>query len=1122
MSSAAPRRYRTPRTLLTLLAVTGLLTAGLAGSAGGAAGGPAGGPAGGRPLRVARDLSPSGSATLVKNSSWLAQTDQKLLGLTGTASKSVMVKLAVDALATYPGDAAGRGATSPSVTGRALNLRAGEVRAQSARIATAEQQFRAALARSVPGAVVGRSYRVVYGGVSVRLPQNGIKALAALPGVVAVQDDVLAQPLAVSDEARYIGAPAVYDELGSSTTAGAGVLIADLDTGVWPEHPSFDSRPDLPAAPTRPDGTAIACDYGDNPLTPAYDPYVCNNKLVGGQPFLDTYNSVVGDALYPGAARDDEGHGTHTTSTAGGNPLATAKLFGVDRGPVQGIAPGAQLVQYRVCGPQGCFSSDSTAAVEQAVLDGADVLNFSISGGTSPFSDPVELAFLDAYAAGVFVSASAGNNGPTAGTANHLSPWVTTVAASTQSRSFTSTLTLRGGGESLSVSGASIMGGVGSFPVVPATSVPGLDELCLTPAPARSLVGKIVICGRGTNGRVQKGYNVAQGGAEGMILTNPEVQDVGTDNHFLPTVQLDAPQAEQMFAFLKKNKGAVGSFTAGVRTYGRGDTMAAFSSRGPAGGFLKPDVTSTGVQVLAGNSPTPAAADAVPGTLFQAIAGTSMSAPHVTGAAALVKALHPTWTPGQIKSALATTADQTVVKEDGVTKADPFDFGSGRVDMTAAGNPGLTFDAPAAAMTRLGADPATQVDLNLPSVYAPVVPGKLTTKRTAVNVTNRPLTFAVSARGAGGGTVSVEPSSFTVAPGKSASVVITMSTTRLAEGTTTFGQVDLSSAAGYNLRLPVVFTAGPAPALSVATDCPQDSVPAGGATTCNVKVVNNALQEAAVSARTYVGSNLAVTRATSPATVSGGQAVATATLAARQPDAPGIADGSSPAGFLDLAGFGTPPTPIGDEAVLNFNVPQFVYHGQPHTSLGVTSNGYLVAGGAQPSDVDFQPQTVPDPAAPNDVLAPFWSDLDGTGDAGVRVTTLTDGVKTWIVVQADEHVYGQPKNAVRYQVWLGVNGTEDISFAYDPNRPITPDPAIPYVVGAENADGSAGETYPGLPAGDVVVSSTPGAPGGALSYSVTLKADSPAGRRDGRVWTEARSPAVRGRTIVRDVVRITG
>ena len=194
------------------------------------------------------------------------------------------------------------------------------------------------------------------------------------------------------------------------------------------------------------------------PAHPGERPFTCTNKLISGQPFLDTYNALQPPEVYS-TARDSDGHGTHTATTAAGSPVANATLFGIDRGSVTGIAPGAYLAIYKVCGATGCYPSDSAAAVAQAIRDGVDVINFSISGGSDPFHDPVELAFLDAYAAGVVVSASAGNSGPSAGTVDHRSPWVITVGASTQAREFNSVVTLQSGGDTLMLKGASIMPG---------------------------------------------------------------------------------------------------------------------------------------------------------------------------------------------------------------------------------------------------------------------------------------------------------------------------------------------------------------------------------------------------------------------------------------------------------------------------------------------------------------------------------------------------------------------------------------------------------------------------------------------------------------------------------------
>jgi len=264
-----------------------------------------------------------------------------VLNLTGTAPTSVMVKLDYDALSTYSGDIPNLAATSPQVTGRKLDVASPQAVAYSRHIDSVEQGFVSALHQTIPSAKVERTYHTVYGGVAVQVPANQAASLLNLPSAVAVQADSLhhldqATP-AAEDDSEFIGGNTAYAALGSSATAGQGVIVANVDTGIWPEHPSFAARPDLPATPPpTPDGHPRECNFGTNPLTGT--PFACNNKLIGGQVFLSTYNSLVHDELYPTTARDSDGHGTHTLSTAAGNPLAQAQLFGVDRGPVQGIA----------------------------------------------------------------------------------------------------------------------------------------------------------------------------------------------------------------------------------------------------------------------------------------------------------------------------------------------------------------------------------------------------------------------------------------------------------------------------------------------------------------------------------------------------------------------------------------------------------------------------------------------------------------------------------------------------------------------------------------------------------------------------------------------------------------
>ncbi|WP_212832205.1 S8 family serine peptidase [Catellatospora sp. TT07R-123] len=1064
---------------------------------------------------TATAIAPTSVITGTKTpSSRLAQTDPSLLGRKDGALVPVLVKLDADAVATYTGGVQGYAATSPTVTGRKLSGAAAEKRYEGY-LAQREDAFVKALAK-VPGAKAGTRLRTVYGGVAVVVPANRIADLLRIPGVVAVQKDELRKPLTDASSA-FIGATSLYPGLGGTRNAGRGVIIGVIDTGAWPEHPSFADQGNLGAPPAKADGTPRTCDFGDNPLTPATDVFACNNKLIGGAKFLDTYDAQTGDDMYH-SARDSGGHGTHTASTAAGDKLASAKVFGVERGPLNGVAPGAWLSVYKALGPQGGFSSDLAAAAQQAILDGVSVINYSISGGSNPYTDAVELTFLDAYAAGVFVAASAGNSGPGSATTDHVSPWVTTVAASTQTREFVSTLTLKGGADTLTLTGASITSGVGEFPVVLASEAPYSDALCTTTPPAGLFAGKILACQRGVNARVEKGLHASQGGAAGMILFNATLADVETDNHFLPTVHLADGTAFN--AFLAGHTGVTASFTGGTKHNGQGDVMAAFSSRGPGGLGIKPDITAPGVQILAGNTPTPDSPESGPaGEYFQAIAGTSMSSPHIAGAAVLLKAAHPNWTPGQIKSAMMTTAKTSVVKEDTVTPADPFDYGSGRLDLTKASNPGLTFDETPERMYALGNDPLAAVHLNLPSVNVPTLPGRITTERVAKNVSGKTLTYKVSTTAPAKSKITVSPSTFTLLPGKSVKLTITISS--WAETAQLFGQIKLTptKAGQPALHLPVAFVPQQG-SVSLDSKCADTSIVKYGTTSCTVTATNNSFADAVTDFKTTVDSDLKVTGATG-ATVKNGSTVElkNVTLPGAAAGVPSIDPGVTPAGYLRLSLFGIPATPVGDESMLNYTVPEFLFNGVTYDSIGVDSNGYLVVGGGTSEDNNCCNLTqIPDPAKPNNILAPFWTDLDGTAAEGVRIANLTDGVSSWLVFEWQVNIFGTSANQ-HFQVWIGVNGVQDISFTYDPGQ-LPNNMGQPFLVGAENESGLGGEGLPlgVLPTEDLVVTSTDPTPGGSVSYTVNLRAISTG---VGVVTTEMVASTVPGTTVVNSAILVT-
>jgi subtilisin family serine protease len=1039
----------------------------------------------------------------------LAQTDRALLGRQDATAINVVIKLDYDSIATYAGGLAGLPATSPAATGRPLSAADTSVSAYATYVAGRERAFTAQLERTVRAARVLSSLRVAYGGVAAVIPANTVEAVLAIPGVVAVQEDRLEQPLTDSSP-DFVNATAVYTQLGTTANAGQGILYGNLDTGVWPEHPSFADLGNLPAPP----GPALLCNFGDNPLTPANDPFVCSHKLIGGRPFLATYLSDPSRAAAEPfhTARDSNGHGTHTSSTTAGNIVNSAPVLGADRGPIHGLAPGAYIAEYKVCGILGCFDSDSAAAVGQAIVDGVDVINFSISGGTDPFSDPVELAFLDAYAAGVFVSASAGNSGPGAATVNHLGPWTTTVAASTQAREFATTLTVTAGGDVFIADGASIMPGAGPAPVVLASDAPYSNALCSAPAPAGLFTGKIVACERGGGiGRVDKGFNVLQGGAIGMVLYNPVLADVETDTHWLPAVHL--ADGSQFLAFMSSHVGEVASFPAGVARTGQGDVMAAFSSRGPGGLFIKPDLTAPGVQILAGDSPiSESITSGPPGELFQAIAGTSMSSPHVAGAAILVRAANPTWTPGQLKSALMTTAVTDLVKEDLVTPADPFDLGAGRIDVGGAAAAPLTFDETAADFAALGNDPVNAVHLNIPSIDAPVMPGRLVTTRTAVNTSGVSKKFTVSTAAPAGTTIKVTPSKFTLAAGAAAVLTITIESSA-AIGVQQFGTISITAGAAA-MHLPVAFihTQG---AVTLAQECAPTTIPQQGLSTCEITATNGTFGEETVDLRTTTSNNLPIVSAAGATVVDETHAQALdVVLAGNQPGVPSVDPGEL-FGYIPLDAFGATPIPVGDEEIINFSVPPFVFNGETWSQIGVDSNGYAVVGGGTSEDNNCcNLPTGPSPARPNNVLAPFWTDLDGTGAPGIFAVTLTDGVNTWLVIEWRVNVFGTTSLRT-FQTWIGVDGVQDITYAYP--GPLADPNGQDFLVGAENSLGQ-GDIEAVLPTEDLRVTSTDFVTGESYSYTVTVRGTA---HKTGFVRTEMEATTVPGVTVVQTPIVVT-
>jgi len=772
--------------------------------------------------------------------------DAKLRSILSTRADSYVyvVLMAQDPAVAYQGDIQGLPATKPG-KGKKINPNSAHVQQYRKFL---QSKHNAALA----GAGIGLAkkvydYSVALNGFAVRLSEEQAKALAKQPDVVAVRPDEIRHK-ATDASPDFLGLTAPDGPWAKGLT-GEDVIIGIIDTGIWPEHPSFADDGSYSALPS----VSVACEFGNTAHNPSDVPFTCNNKLIGARQMLGTYRALIGaDSDEFNSARDDDGHGTHTASTAAGNAAVDASIFGIPRGTVSGIAPRTRVIAYKGLGKLGGFTSDLAGAIDQAVADGVDVINYSIGGGAS-LNGADELAFLFAADAGVFVATSAGNNGPGAGTIGGPAsvPWVTAVGASTHDRAFISDVTLSGpGAPPTGLWGGSVTPGIENYALVDAEGIADVrgdtSGRCLAAFPAGTFqADDAVLCNQYDFGvaRSQRVANVAVGGGGAVIFHNSEaVSMTPTDNHPLPTVHMLHDVGQPLKDYLIANPGQVTvSFTQSEAAYADEDSrvianmMASFSSHGPdpvATDIIKPDVTAPGVSILAGASPIHHGA-AAQGQLFQAIMGTSMSSPITAGVYALLKQAHPDWSPAMAKSALMTTAYQDVVKDDGVTLADPFDMGAGHISpggeatKGTAFQPGLAYDAgfldylgflcdaapevfanpsaTCAVLQSIGI-PTEAVDLNLPSIGVAELAGSGTVTRTLTSVAKEkgPRSYKVSVGAPQGYSVSVSPAEIQLKSGQSATYQVTFTNTGAPVGEWRFGSLNWHDMTGhYDVYSPI-------------------------------------------------------------------------------------------------------------------------------------------------------------------------------------------------------------------------------------------------------------------------------------------------------------------------------
>ena len=1027
----------------------------------------------------AEDLQVSGAQPTVIRSLDAGTEDAK----PGYQSDVYIVQLSEPAVATYMGGTENLAATSNRATGaNKLNTNSAASKNYIKHLRKKQSKFITDREAEFGHPVnVTYDYQIVFNGFAAELSAEEADALRASPGVKNVSRERFEVPLTDAGPV-WINAPSVWPGPPNNVahSKGEGIVVAVLDTGVNSDHPSYADIGGDGFDHTNPLGSGS---YVPGSYCDLVDPNFCNDKLIGAWSF------VPGDANYP-SPEDSDGHGSHTSATATGNVVLGATLFAPTTSmtrDISGVAPHANLIMYDVC-VVTCPGSALLAAINQVVIDaaalpdGIHALNFSISGGGTPYSDPVELGFLNATAAGVYVAASSGNDGPGPSTNGHNGPWVSTTASLTHNRAIENSVIemTSDGGPLADIIGVGLTSGYGPETIINSADLEGAfpgSTLCglgglgsfIPPWPAGTFNGEIVACTRGTFGRVEKGANVLAAGAGGYILMDNGGGVVG-DAHVLPGVHISQSDGAVLAAWLAANPNTTGEISGFFLNTdeSNGDVMAGTSSRGPntAVDVIKPDIGAPGVSILAAEADGQA-----PAPEYQIISGTSMASPHNAGAGALISAAQPDWTPYEVKSALMMTAERhSTLKEDGSTPTDHFDVGAGRVNLARAQEVGLVLDETPVnfllANPAIGGDPKT---LNLASMQDGTCVGTCSWTRTVKNVTKHSGHWNLSTTGPAGLELSTNPGDhIKVKSGESGTITVTADTS-LAPAGWNFETLELKREGdGPDLHMPIaVFATNSSNPDLLSQTVAAATASEGEPLNYEVSIVNGQLagqidmvDEIPDGLSLVPGSVGSVV--TNGSTISLGAAGGVVTWSGTL-DPGGLSVTASPApfGYVPLSAFFAPfglPGNCDDGGFVLSGLPTFTYNGQAYSSVIWSVNGTIEAGTSSGLAASASNRNMPDAANPNNLIAPYWRDLNLCAGGNWYVGILSSGPSSWIIFEWENvPEFGSP-DAATFQIWVEADGgatAPAISYTYARLDDATGN----FTVGAENDTGTVGDAY---------------------------------------------------------------
>jgi len=988
-----------------------------------------------------------------------------------------IIRLSDPSLAAYRGGIAGLEPTSPRVTGaQKLDVNSPVSQSYLAYLAQQREAFLQQASEKIGRPLTAdRVFDVVYNGLTLQLTAEEAAIIASLPMVRKVRQDYMKYPL-TDHGPRWIGASSMWGSSTGCTTGGfcgEGIVIGVVDTGINDGHPSFADIGGDGYDHTNPLGSGTYKGWC-NPSDSNYDSSLqCNDKLIGMYDFVKDGNGP----------RDADGHGSHTASTSAGNFVDNATLnaptisFTTD---ISGVAPHANIIAYRACGHDGCPGSALTDAINQAVADGVDVINYSIGGPSSnPWNDEDAQAFLDAWEANIFVATSAGNSGPGAATLGSPAdaPWVMSVGAATHDRAFLNSLvdmTTDAGTKLPDIEGRSITSGYGPASIVYAGDYG--NALCKAGIwPSNQFSGEIVVCDRGEIARVDKSANVAAAGGGGMILANSEAEGDGiiSDTHSIPSVHISYKDGVKLKNWLANGEsGHVATITGTSMAVGDrfGDHMASFSSRGPnpaVPGIIKPDIIGPGVDIIAAVADDGNAGN---GPDFDSYSGTSMSSPHLAGAGILMKQAHPSWNPDEIKSAIMTTSKDTGLMEaDGATPTTPFASGAGRVALDKAKDAAMLLKETRANYDATnpdsGGDPTT---LNIASFGNGSCYGTCTWTRTVHNPTGQAMTWNGVFQGENGLSGNLSTATLALPANSATSFSLSVDVTGLVPGEWYFGEVTWTEANGLapDAHFPVAVKV----AESTNDRMIVKTVNTSGASTGDTLSYSVTIKNYETTAKNFSLTDPIPAGATFiSGSESGGWSydggANALSWSGSMNAAQYVTEEQNRSGFQSIKDTGIGIYSTGDGENSCYLVPvDFYYVNKHYGNMILSTNGVVRAGvGQYQACPPTTNQNFPKHDIINDwdnLIAPFWTDLDPEAggqiyyESGVMYNGKPHYVMEWNAIPLKDH----NDTTVTVQMWIEKGG-DNVWFSYPSGGPLNGSTVPDATIGGEDDTGTIGATY---------------------------------------------------------------